>query len=213
MNGKNLRWKILSFSGLLLSFVFVSQPAQAQADFFKGKTITILQGRRPGGTGDMMVRASIPVLQKYIPGNPTIVAEFMPGGGGRKAANHLFLAASPDGLTIGNIGAGLVTLAVLGESGVQYGLSEFHYLGSPISSYHWVFYTRKEAGFDTVEKLRAASGVRIGAQSVGHAVYTSGRLFAYLFGLKEPKFVTGYSGPEIDLALERGEIEESMTGR
>src|SRR6187200_1250963 len=73
-----------------------------QAPFFQGKTITIVQGRDPGGTGDLRVRALVPFLQKYIPGSPTIVMEFMPGGGSRKAANHLFRTSRPDGLTIGN---------------------------------------------------------------------------------------------------------------
>ena len=45
----------------------------AQTSFFQGKTITIVQGRDPGGTGDLRVRALVPFLQKYIPGNPTIV--------------------------------------------------------------------------------------------------------------------------------------------
>jgi tripartite-type tricarboxylate transporter receptor subunit TctC len=58
-----------------------------------------------------------------------------------------------------------------------------------------------------LEALRSASGVRIGAQSIGHSVYIVGRLFAYLMGLKEPKFVVGYSGPELDLALLRGELD------
>jgi hypothetical protein len=56
---------------------------------------------------------------------------------------------------------------VLGESGVQYDIKKFSYLGSPYSTYHAVFVSRKEAGFDTIEKLRAATGIRVGAQSVG----------------------------------------------
>jgi hypothetical protein len=58
-----------------------------------------------------------------------------------------------------------------------------------------------------VEKLRAASGVRIGAQTVGHAVYITGRLFTYLIGVKEPRFVTGYSDTELDAAMQQGEID------
>jgi hypothetical protein len=58
-----------------------------------------------------------------------------------------------------------------------------------------------------LEKLRAATNIRIGAQSVGHPVYITGRLFAYFIGLKDPKFVTGYTGPEIDLALMNGELD------
>jgi hypothetical protein len=70
-----------------------------------------------------------------------------------------------------------------------------------------VFLSRKEAGFDTLEKLRAASGVRVGAQTVGHAVYISGRIFAYLLGLKDPRIVVGFGGVEMDAALARGEID------
>jgi hypothetical protein len=50
-------------------------------------------------------------------------------------------------------------------------------------------------------------GLRVGAQAVGHPIYLTGRLFAYLLGLKEPKFVTGYSTQELDIALLRGEVD------
>jgi tripartite-type tricarboxylate transporter receptor subunit TctC len=183
----------------------------AQSDFYKGKTITIIQGRDPGGTGDMRVRAMIPVLQKYIPGNPSIVSEYMPGGGGRKAANHVYRSARPDGLMIGNPGLGMVSAAVLGESGVLYDLDKFFYLGSPYSSYHPLFLSRKQAGLSSIEKLTAASGVRVGGQSVGFSTYSEGRLFAYILGLKDPKFIAGYAGPEIDQALMRGEVDARAT--
>jgi tripartite-type tricarboxylate transporter receptor subunit TctC len=88
--------------------VFLAASVFAQAPFYQGKTITIIQGREPGALGDNRVRAVIPFLRKYIPGNPAIVIEFMPGGGGRKATNHIYGVARPDGLTIGNVGAGLV---------------------------------------------------------------------------------------------------------
>jgi tripartite-type tricarboxylate transporter receptor subunit TctC len=155
----------------------------------------------------MMVKAAIPYLKKHIPGEPTLVSEYMPGAGGIKAVNHIYKNVRPDGLTIGNVGGGLVSNAVLGETGVLYDINKLIYLGSPHSSYHWVFMTRRESGLVNLEALRSASGVRVGAQSVGHSVYIVGRLFAYLMGLKEPKFVVGYSGPELDLALLRGELD------
>ena len=202
-------WRVAC--GFLFSLCLTPSLTLAQTSFFQGKTIAIIQGREPGGTGDMRVRAMIPFLQKYTPGNPTFVSEYMPGGGGRKAANHVYRSARPDGLTIGNPGVGMVSAAVLGESGVLYDLDKFFYLGSPYSSYHPIFLSRKQAGFNTVEKLRAATGVRIGGQSVGFSTYNEGRLFAYILGLKDPKFVTGYSGPEIDPALMRGEVDARAT--
>jgi tripartite-type tricarboxylate transporter receptor subunit TctC len=202
---------VATIAGVLVPSLFRSD-AFAQTSFFQGKTISIIQGRDPGGTGDLRVRALVPFLQKYIPGNPTIVMEFMPGGGSRKAANHVFQTARPDGLTIGNLSAGMVSLAVLGETGVLYDINKFHYLGSPYSTYHSVFVTRKEAGFDTIEKLRAATGVKIGAQSVGFSTYNEGRLFAYILGLKDPLFIAAFGGAELDPALMRGEIDGRATG-
>jgi len=193
----------LAVTGVLFSCL--PTPLYSQAPFYHGKTITIIQGRQPGGTGDVRVRALAPFLQKYIPGNPTIVTEFMPGGGGRKAANHMYRAVRPDGLTIANIGAAYVSNAILGEPGVQYDIDKFVHLGSPNSRTSYLFFSKKD--FSTLEALRATSGLRIGGQAVGHDNYIIARLFAWFFDLKEPKFVTGYSGPEVDLALMQGEVD------
>ena len=73
----------------------------------------------------------IPFLQKYIPGNPNIVNEYMSGGGGRKAANHVYRSARPDGLMIGNPGLAMVAAAVLGESGVLYDSISFSIWSRP----------------------------------------------------------------------------------
>jgi tripartite-type tricarboxylate transporter receptor subunit TctC len=155
----------------------------------------------------MLTRSMIPFMQKHIPGNPTVVSEYMPGGGGIKAANHVFKNVKPDGLTIGRIGGALVANAVLGEKGVLYDLDKFIYLGSPHSTYHWVFLTRRETGIKTIDDLRSAAKLRIGAQAVGHSIYFVGRMFAYLIGIKDPSFVVGYGGTELDTALARGEID------
>ena len=185
--------------------------ALAQAPYYQGKTLTIVQGRDPGGTGDIRARTVLPFLQKYIPGHPTIVMQYMPGGGSRKAANHLFTAAKPDGLTIGNVSNGMVASAVLDTKGVLYTLDKFVYLGSPFSSHHSIFVSRQELGLDSLKKLRAASGIRVGGQSVGFSTYNEGRLFAYILGLKDVKFITGYGGAELDPALLRGEIDARAT--
>jgi hypothetical protein len=89
----------------------------------------------------------------------------------------------------------------------MYDVDKFVYLGSPESASHLVFYTRRDAGLGTLEKLRAASGVRVGARPVGHSAYISARFFAYFLGLKEPKFIPGYAAPELDAALLRGEVD------
>jgi len=193
---------------VLVTFIlFALTSADAQTPYYQGKTITMIASTSPGGTGDLRVKAMVPTLRKHIPGNPTIIIEYMDGGGGRKGANYLFRNAKPDGLTIGALSGGIVGLQLMRESGVMYDVDKFIQLGSPESVNHYTIYTRKELGANSVEKLRALSGVRIGAQSVGHVSYIAGRLFAYLFGLKQPQFIAGYTAPEVDAALLRGELD------
>jgi len=137
--------------------------------------------------------------------------QYMDGGGGRKAANHLYKSVRPDGLTIGRMSTPFVMHPIIGESGVLYDIDKVSYLGTSYSGGYHVFITRREAGLDRLENLRAASGMRIGSQSVGHLIYISGRMFAYLMGLKQPRFVTGYNSPELDVAIEQGEIDTRST--
>jgi tripartite-type tricarboxylate transporter receptor subunit TctC len=191
--------------------LFMSDVALPQTSFFQGKTVTILESSAPGGVGSMRTKAIVPFLQKYIPGNPTIVMQHMDGGGGRKAANHMYQSVRPDGLTIGRMSTPFVMHPILGESGILYDIDKVSYLGTSYSGGYHVFFTRREAGLDSLEKLRAASGLRIGSQSVGHLIYISGRMFAYLMGLKQPRFVTGYTSPELDVAIEQGEIDTRST--
>lgn len=192
---------------LLLALLVSRHRAFAQAPFYQGKTIALVAGTAPGGIGDNRVKALVPFLRKYIPGNPAIVVEYMDGGGGRQIGNHMARNAKPDGLTIGAFSSSVISMNILRDSGVMYDIDKFFYLGSPESTSHLVFYTRKDAGLNNIEKLRAASGVRIGTRPVGHSAYVASRLFAYYLGLKEPRFIPGYAAPELDVALLRGEVD------
>ena len=201
--------QIISLSALLLlSGLLGGTPLFGQAaPYFQGKTILLVQGREPGGTGALRAQAAIPFLKKYLPGEPIIVTQFMPGGGGRKASNYIARNAKPDGLTLGNVGSGLIANAVLGSTGVEYDIDKLIYLGASNSAAQYVFGSVARLGLDSLEKLRAHSGLRVGAQTVGHDIYINGRLFSWILGLKEPRFVTGFSGPELDLAMDRGELD------
>ena len=205
--------EILSVLLFLVTYLgFGKQIALSQATF-QDKTITVVLGGPPGGTADLRTKAVTSLLRKHLPGNPVIVMEYMAGGGGRQAANHIYTRAQPDGLTIGSMGPALIANAVLGAIGVQYDLAKLIYLGSPNSATQYLFLTHKEAGLVNLEKLRSTPGIRIGAQSVGHPIYITGRIFAHLLGMKGPKFVTGYSGQEVDMALMRREIDARVKQR
>jgi len=183
-------------AGLFLLYSFVPQGiAFGQAPFYQGKTIILIRGSTPGGIGEMRLRALVPYVKKHIPGQPTILIEFMEGGGGRKAANHVYTKS--DGLTIGSTPGGILASAILGETGVMYDLQKFIFLGSSESASHYSFLTRREAGWDSLEKLQSATGVRIGSHAIGHPIYLTGRFFAYFLGLKSPKFVTNFNKGEV----------------
>jgi tripartite-type tricarboxylate transporter receptor subunit TctC len=195
----------------IITFAPATQ-AFSQSDFYKGKTLKIIRGGGPGGSGEFQTRALVRFLEKYIPGKPTIMVEFIEGAAGRKAANMIYSSTRPDGLTIGSIGAGLVVGPILGLPGTAYDLDKFIYLGSTDTGDPYVFYTKGDLGLDGIAKLRAASGLRFGAHAVGHPVYVTARFVAYLLNLKDPKFVTGFTGPEIYVALMRGELDAHATG-
>ena len=195
----------------LLFLLCTGASAQPQAPFYEGKNILLVIGTDAGGSGDLRPRAILPALKKHIPGHPNIVVQYLPGAGGRKAANHVYTTVKPDGLTIGAMVTGMIQGPLFGESDVLYNLDKFIYLGSHARYAPYGFISRKAAGFTSKEKLSAATGVRIGAPAVGHSLYTMARLFAYMFDMKEPRFVTGYTPREVDFALERNEVDARVS--
>jgi len=106
----------MRFIVTLLCYTISPSLGFSQAPFFQGKTIKIINND-PGGTAGLRVKSLMPFLRKHIPGNPTVVIEFMEGGGGRRAANHLFQNAKPDGLTIGALSSSVIGLQVMKETG------------------------------------------------------------------------------------------------
>lgn len=208
MNKNNLFPKMLAL--LVLSLV-VSAPGLKAAPFYQGKTLVLIEGRRPGGTGSFRAQATAKYLQKHLPGRPSIVYKFMPGGGGTQAANYLANVAKRDGLTIANVGTGVYSNALFGARGVRYKLDDFVFLGSATSGGPYTLIIRAELGIDTVEKLKAYRGLRFGQRSVGHTMYILDRLIAFVLDLKEPRWVLGYSSPEIKAALRRGETDAQST--
>src|SRR5512145_1457320 len=120
-------WAVI---GGLACVSFFPGRALSQTPYYKGKTITILRGGSPGGTGDMQARALIPYLKKYIPGEPTIIIQNMPGAAGMTAVNTIYSVSKPDGLTITAVGAGLVAGPILSLAGANYDLDKLIYLGS-----------------------------------------------------------------------------------
>ena len=116
--------------------------AFSQADFYSGKTITIIRGGGPGGSGEFQTRALMRVLGKHIPGRPSFTLQYVEGAAGRKATNVIYSSTRADGLTIGSLGAGLVVGPILGLPGSAYDLDKLIYLGSTDSGDSYILYTK-----------------------------------------------------------------------
>ena len=201
--------KVPSTVALLFFFLVASggnSELRAQASFYQGKSVRVVVGSSTGGGYDLWARLMALYLGKYIPGNPTIIVQNMPGAGGVVAANYIYAVAKPDGLTLGAFNPGLYFDQLVGRPEVKFDWSKFTWIGSPEQNYV-LHYIRADTPFKTIEDLRnAKEPPRCGAQGTSDSAYYLPKLFEETIGTKF-NLVQGYpGGPEIDLAVERGEI-------
>lgn len=192
---------------LALSALAIAGPALAQspADFYRGATVRLIVAAGSGESYDSAGRLVARHLGKFIPGNPKIVVENMPGASGRVGANYLYNVAPKDGLAIaGLLQTGAMGQAI-GEGGVRYDVTKFNFLGSPITPTD-VFAVRRSAGVSSMAQAREKE-VTIGATGVTAQNYIFPALANQLLGTKF-RIVTGYNGGnDINLAVERGEVQ------
>ena len=125
-------WRAAWLAGGTLAILASATPAASEtaADFFAGKTITLIAPSAVGGGYDLYSRFLSRFIGKHIPGNPTVIVRNMPAAGGIGAANHLYSIAAPDGLTFG-VFQNTVTLNQLGKmSGVKFDVRKFGWIGN-----------------------------------------------------------------------------------
>jgi tripartite-type tricarboxylate transporter receptor subunit TctC len=199
------------FGLLAFSFVELLNPlnlelASAQTPFYQGKTVRIIVGSTTGGGYDLWARLLAQHLGKYLPGNPGLIVQNMPGAGSLVAANHIYNLAKPDGLTLGAILPALYFDQLVGRKEVQFDWAKFTWIGSPEQNVP-LHYMRADTPYKTVEDIRnAKEPPRCGSSGTGTTGHYIPRLFEETMGLKHT-IVGGYQGgSEIDLAVEKGEV-------
>ena len=182
------------------------QLVNAQSNFFQGKTVRVIRGGQPGDLYDLWTRHIATYLGKHIPGNPSMMVQNMPGAGSVIAANHIYNVAKPDGLTLGSINPGLYIDQLIGRNEVQFDWAQFNWLGTPEQTELAVLF-RSDTPYKTIDDLRkAAEPPKCGSTGTGSITYHTPKLMEEIFGVKF-NIITGYQGaPDIDLALERGEL-------
>ena len=179
----------------------------AQTDFYKGKTITVYIGTTPGALYDQWGRILAQHMGKHIPGKPDLIVQNMPGAGHMIAANYVYNRTKPDGLSlIGSIVPTLYFDQLVGRKEAQFDWAKFVWIGSPVQGESQM-YMRADTPYKTIEDVRnAKEPPRCGAQGTSDSAYYLPKLFEETIGTKF-NLVQGYpGGPEIDLAVERGEI-------
>ena len=182
-------------------------PAQAQpvADFYRGKTVNMLVGVGAGGEYDLLARTLAKYLTRHIPGNPVVVTQNMTGASGLKMANFMYTQAPRDGTYIGVIQNTLIAAQVVGLPGVQFDAAKFRWLGAiaPVVETMAVWHT---TGVKTVEDAKKKE-IAVGATARGAITFGFPSLMNELVGTRF-RIVTGYNGGnQINLAMERGEVE------
>ena len=190
----------------LLLLIVSSANVHSQEDFYKGKTLRVIIGYSAGGTNDLWARTVARFWGKYIPGNPDIIVQNMPGAGTMVAANYLFGVGKPDGLTVGLISPALFFNQLGGKKEAKFDWAKFAWIGSPEETSEMLS-MRADSPYKSVDDIRkATTPPRCGTTGAGTPGHYFPRLMEEVLGLKFD-LVTGYPGAsEIDLAIEKGEV-------
>lgn len=191
---------------IVFGAVAVLTAFSARADpYFQGKTIAVVTSTGAGGTYDVTARLIARHMPRYIPGNPTMIVQNMPGGGNVLATNFMYAVAPKDGTTIASIHNAIPLHQVLDGRGVRYDAAKFNWLGStgPETEVIIVWHT---AGVNTIEQAKEKE-IILGGTGAGSGLVIIPTAMNNLLGTKF-KMVMGYkSSEDINLALQRGEVQ------
>lgn len=193
----------------LLATSVASATAQPVAEFYKGKTITVLIGYPPGGSYDLIARTLVRHMGRHLPGSPQMIPQNMPGAGSKIAAKHLYSVAPQDGTVLATISQ-YIALGQLLEEDKSFDSARMHWIGNLGQGGNNVMAAWAATGVRTIEdvKKRPLFVGSTGPQT--NTEYYPAVLNA-LFGTQF-RLVRGYTGfaPTV-LALERGELEGSAS--
>jgi tripartite-type tricarboxylate transporter receptor subunit TctC len=180
------------------------------ADFYRGKTLTMIVGFAPGGGVDTQARTIARHLVRFIPGQPGVIVQNMEGAAGALATNFLNQRVAPDGLTISTPGRSWFVEGVVRGPSIGFDPTRFTYIGSAGGS-NSVIYVRAATGIKTLDDLKSyRQTVTFGSLA---STTPTAMVPLMLAGLGMPiKVVLGYvSTARVLVALEQGEIDAVFT--
>lgn len=179
--------------------------AQTPEEFYKGKTVTLIVSAAPGGGADLYARAFIKYFSKYLPGNPNVVINNLPGAGGLTAAGQLQNSEVRDGTVIAMLQRNNLYLPLVSEEKIAFDPRQVGWLGS-LNKETYALATWQDSPVKKIDDL-FAQPLTIGSTSFNNENRTFPAIINQYLGSKMD-IVAGYKGnDEIALAMERGEVQ------
>jgi tripartite-type tricarboxylate transporter receptor subunit TctC len=198
--------KVIAFLAVLLVPAVTANAASPVEAFYKGKSIDLIISTPPGGGYDIYARVIARHIDRYIPGNPTIIPKNMPGAGSNKATSFIYAVAPKDGTVIGATVSGVIVEPLIGDKNrAQHDPSKLIYLGSANDEV-FLCVARSDA---PVKKFADALNQELvlGADAPGGSPRDFPTVLNNVLGTKF-NLVSGYPGTkDITLAIERKEIQ------
>jgi tripartite-type tricarboxylate transporter receptor subunit TctC len=184
-----------------------SEAAAAEQEFYKGKTVRVIVGFAAGGGFDAYARTIARHMPKHIPGNPVMVVDNMTGAGSRLAANYLYKASAPDGLTIGNFIGSLLLQQILGDQGIEFDGRKFEWLGAPVMDDTACALTKASGVTNLDQWFASKKQIKLGGEAPGANDSDVPRILRATLNLPI-QLIEGYKGTSfIRIAAEAGEVD------
>jgi len=197
------RW--IGLLGLGIAATVNAAAAETVAEFYAGKTLTVMVGSDAGGGYDTNARLLARHIGKFIPGNPNVVVQNKPGAGSITAANYIYTVAPKDGTMIGMVQRGIPLAKLTEQPGIQFDPDKYNWIGNMSSEAGIAVVWTEKSPVQTTDDLFKKELV-IGGSGAGAENETVPRLLNAVIGTKF-KLVSGYkSNTEVLLAMERGEV-------
>ncbi len=190
---------------LAATLAFGSARAETAADFYKGKTVTLIAGFPPGGGYDTYVRVLARHYGRFIPGQPSVVASNMPGAGSLTAANNIYAKYAPDGLSLGMFASSAAMEPLIGNKSALFDPAKFSWIGSMSQDVAFCGVWQHPGGATTFEEMLTKETV-IGGGAPAAITYQHPMVLKNVLNAKF-RVIQGYKGTrDINIAMQRGEV-------
>jgi len=177
----------------------------AVADFYKGKTLSLIAGFPPGGGYDTYVRILARHFGRFVPGQPFVVPSNMQGAGSLSAANHIYNKATPDGLSMAMIASSAAMEPLLGNKAAQFDVTKFSWIGSMSNDVAFCG-VWQGAGLPATFDEMLTKPTIFGGGAAAAITFQHPMVLKTVLGANM-RVIPGYPGSrEINIALHRGEV-------